>query len=84
MVYNLNESLGYSRGAATNKTAPQTTNQPHNYNIKRVIYSCHHSNIIITLIIISINSFIINLIIITIIDLITTKTTVNYPFNKVI
>ena len=39
MVYNLNESLGYSRGAATNKTAPQTTNYQTNYPIKEVIYS---------------------------------------------
>ena len=35
--YNLNESLGYNRGAATNKTAPQTTNYPTNYPLKEVI-----------------------------------------------
>ena len=84
MVYNLNKSLDYSRGAATRKTAPQTTNQSHNYTVKRVIYSYHHSNIIITSIIILINSFIINLITTTIINLITTKTTINYLTKEVI
>ena len=50
MVYNLNESLGYSRGAATRKTAPQTTNQPHNYPVKETILQTNSTTIIIILI----------------------------------
>lgn len=34
--YNLNESLGYSRGAATRKTAPQTAKTTINCTAKEV------------------------------------------------
>lgn len=58
MVYNLNESLGYSRGAETNKTAPQTTNYQTNYPVKEVFFRQSNFNtsfsLIIDLIIISI------------------------------
>ena len=37
MVYNLNESLGYSGGAETRKTAPQTTKTTINYTTNEVI-----------------------------------------------
>ena len=50
MVYNLNESLDYSRGAATNKTAPQTTNYPTNYPYKETILQTNTTSIIIILI----------------------------------
>lgn len=58
MVYNLNESLGYSGGAATNKTAPQTTNYPTKTPYKEVIFRVfHYNNSFIIIIILIINSF---------------------------
>ena len=50
MVYNLNESLDYSRGAATTQTAPQTTNYPTNYPVKETILQTNSTSIIIVLI----------------------------------
>ena len=64
MVYNLNESLGYSRGAATNKTAPQTTKITINYTIKRVIFRPKNTTSSLVLIITFIINSIIELIII--------------------
>lgn len=59
MVYNLNESLGYSRGAAPRKTAPQTTKTTINYLTKEVIF---RATIIVNSFIMIINSFIISFI----------------------
>lgn len=62
MVYNLNESLGYSRGAETNKTSPQTTNYPTKTPIKEVSFRL--TNHVISFI--TITALIINLTIISI------------------
>ena len=59
MVYNLNESLDYNRGAATRKTAPQTTKTTIDYLTKRVIF---RAIIILNSFIMIINSFIISFI----------------------